>query len=228
MIESVFQAPGRFLAFLARELAPSRRRIVEAARTAVKSTLTTGLAASMQIVGPFGPLFAFRIGQPGISLGLFEGALTITCAAMMQAAIVPITGKLLDYPGLIMAFLFVGFLPPRKTARREHLESLRTFRGTLIFYEGPHRILAALEDMQEVLGDRETCIGRELTKLHEEYLFGKLSKVRDRVKELGEFVVVVGGSTGTDDAPAPLLTREAALKTLGISRNQLYDLFFKK
>jgi uncharacterized membrane protein YccC len=109
LIESVFQAPGRFLAFLARELAPSRRRIVEAARTAVKSTLTTGLAASMQIVGPFGPLFAFRIGQPGISLGLFEGALTITCAAMMQAAIVPITGKLLDYPGLIMAFLFVVF-----------------------------------------------------------------------------------------------------------------------
>jgi hypothetical protein len=90
-------------------LAPSRRRIVEAARTAVKSALTAGLAASMQIIGPFGPLFAFRIGQPGISLGLFEGALTITCAAVMQTAIVPITGKLLDYPGLIMAFLFVVF-----------------------------------------------------------------------------------------------------------------------
>jgi len=125
-------------------------------------------------------------------------------------------------------FLFVGFLPPRKTARREHLESLRTFRGTLIFYEGPHRIIAALEDMQEVLGDRETCIGRELTKLHEEYLFGKLSKVRDRIKELGEFVVVVEGLTGIDDAPARELTREVVLKTLGISRNQLYDLFFKK
>src|SRR5258708_19019080 len=63
----------------------------------------------MQIIGPFGPLFAFRIGQPGISFGLFEGALTIACAAAMQAAIVPITGELLDYPGLIMAFLFVVF-----------------------------------------------------------------------------------------------------------------------
>ena len=125
-------------------------------------------------------------------------------------------------------FLFVGFLPPRRTARREHLETLRSFPGTLIFYEGPHRILAALEDMQEILGDRETCIGRELTKIHEEYLFGKLSQVRQRIKELGEFVVVVGGFTGMNDAPAPELTRETVLKTLGISRNQLYDLFFKK
>ncbi|MBV9482126.1 MAG: hypothetical protein JO249_15465, partial [Acidobacteria bacterium] len=95
--------------FLARELAPNHRRIAEAARTAIKATLTTGLAAIMQIAGPFGPLFAFRIGQPGISFGLFEGAITIICAAAMQAAIVPITGKLLDYPGLILAFLFSVF-----------------------------------------------------------------------------------------------------------------------
>ncbi len=95
--------------FFARELAPSHRRFVEAARNATKATLTTGLAAIMQIAGPFGPLFAFRIGQPGISLGLFEGALVIVCAAAMQAAIVPITGKLLDYPGLILAFLFAVF-----------------------------------------------------------------------------------------------------------------------
>jgi len=97
------------IAFFARELAPSRRRIFEAARNATKATLAAGLAASMQILGPFGPLFAFRIGQPGISFGLFEGAVTIVCAAAMQAAIVPITGKLLDYPGLILAFLFLVF-----------------------------------------------------------------------------------------------------------------------
>ncbi|HKN00301.1 MAG TPA: FUSC family protein [Candidatus Binataceae bacterium] len=90
-------------------MAPSHRRIIEAARNAAKSTVTTGLAATMQIFGPFGPLFAFRIGQPGISLGIFEGALAIGCAAIMQAAIVPITGKLLDYPGAIMAFLFLVF-----------------------------------------------------------------------------------------------------------------------
>ena len=98
-----------FFAFLKRELAPSHRRIVEASRTATKSTITTALATAMQVLGPFGPLFAYRIGQPGLSLGIFEGALTITLAAAIQAAIVPITGKLLDYPGLIMAFVFVVF-----------------------------------------------------------------------------------------------------------------------
>jgi multidrug resistance protein MdtO len=95
--------------FLAKELAPSHRRFIEATRTALKSTLTAGIAATLQILGPFGPLFAFRIGQPGISLGLFEGGLTILTAAAVQAAIVPITGKLLEYPGLIMTFLFVVF-----------------------------------------------------------------------------------------------------------------------
>ena len=95
--------------FFARELAPSQRRFVEAARNATKATLTTALAAIMQVVGPFGPLFAFRIGQPGITLGIFEGLLIIVSAAVMQAAIVPITGKLLDSPGLIMAFLFIVF-----------------------------------------------------------------------------------------------------------------------
>src|SRR5262249_29122250 len=97
------------VAFLARALAPTHRRFVEAARTALKATITTGIAAIVQTLGPFGPLFAFRIGQPGISFGLFEGGLTIVSAAAMQAAIVPITGKLLDYPGLIMAFLFALF-----------------------------------------------------------------------------------------------------------------------
>jgi hypothetical protein len=105
----LLEAGDGFFEFLARELAPSRRRITEAARNAAKSTVTTGLATAMQVLGPFGPLFAYRIGQPGLSLGISEGALTITIAAAMQAAIVPITGKILDYPGLIMAFLFFVF-----------------------------------------------------------------------------------------------------------------------
>lgn len=109
LIDRMSEVVEGFFAFLAKELAPSHRRIIEAARNATKTTITTGLAATMQIVGPFGPLFAFRIGQPGVSLGIFEGALTIAIAAVMQAAIVPITGRLLDYPGLIMALLFVIF-----------------------------------------------------------------------------------------------------------------------
>ena len=109
MFDELFEAFDGFFGFLARELAPSRRRITEAARTAAKATVTTGLATAMQILRPFGPLFAYEIGQPRISVGIFQGAVTIVIAAAVQAAIVPITGMTPDYPGLIMAFLFVVF-----------------------------------------------------------------------------------------------------------------------
>ena len=126
-------------------------------------------------------------------------------------------------------FFFAGFLPSKKGARREKIESLGSVTATLIFYEAPHRIEETLGDLLEILGDREACIGRELTKIHEEFLFGKLSEIQSNVKARGEFVIVIGGNAAEDQplTKAPL-TREQALKTLGISRNELYDLFFKK
>src|SRR5688572_15652743 len=126
-------------------------------------------------------------------------------------------------------FLFVGFLPSKAAARREKLESLRLQHATLIFYEAPHRIENMLTDLLQILGDREACIARELTKLHEESLFGRLSELVGKVKALGEFVIVVGGNPSDErvENKQPL-TREQALKILGISRNELYDLFFKK
>jgi 16S rRNA (cytidine1402-2'-O)-methyltransferase len=123
-------------------------------------------------------------------------------------------------------FMFVGFLPAKKNARCERLRELMNVACTLIFYEAPHRIEGALEDIHEVLGDREVCIAREITKLHEEYLFGKLSEIRKNVKALGEFVVLVAGATEVREAGPR--TREEVLKKLGMTRNELYDLFFKK
>jgi len=122
-------------------------------------------------------------------------------------------------------FMFLGFLPSRKNARREKLAALANVTCTLVFYETPHRIAASLEDVQDVLGDREVCLGREVTKIHEEFLFGKISTVRERVNALGEFVIVIRGATEVREA-APV-TREEVLKKLGMTRNQLYDLFFK-
>lgn len=123
-------------------------------------------------------------------------------------------------------FMFVGFLPSKKIARREKLTSVRNVMCTLIFYEAPHRIEEVLRDMQEVLGDREVCVAREITKIHEEYLFGKFSQVTSQVKAIGEFVIVVSGATEIQQETPR--TREQVLKTLGMTRNQLYDLFFKK
>jgi 16S rRNA (cytidine1402-2'-O)-methyltransferase len=122
-------------------------------------------------------------------------------------------------------FVFLGFLPSKQNARRQKLTSIANITSTLIFYEAPHRIEESLEDLEAILGDREICIARELTKIHEEFLFGKISEVRSRVKPLGEFVVVVSGA-GEIRGAAPI-TRAEVLKKLGMTRNQLYDLFFK-
>jgi 16S rRNA (cytidine1402-2'-O)-methyltransferase len=125
-------------------------------------------------------------------------------------------------------FLFVGFLPAKKTGRRDKLAELVNIRCTLVFYEAPHRIEESLEHIQAVLGDREVCIAREITKIHEEYVFGRLSDARERVKPLGEFVVVVAGAKEQNAKDAAPLTRDQVLKKLGMTRNELYDLFFKK
>ena len=123
-------------------------------------------------------------------------------------------------------FMFIGFLPPKKMARRGKLNELAAMTCTLIFYEAPHRIEETLQDVEEVFGDREVCIARELTKMHEEYVFGKLSDARKRIKPLGEFVLIVQGATEARQQTP--LTRDDVLKKLGMTRNQLYDLFFKK
>jgi 16S rRNA (cytidine1402-2'-O)-methyltransferase len=95
-------------------------------------------------------------------------------------------------------FLFVGFLPPRRLARRRALDSLAGVRETLVVYESPVRAIASLEDMETALGDREAFLCREATKLHEEYRRGRLSELRaclvgkDVVR--GEIVVVIAGA----------------------------------
>jgi 16S rRNA (cytidine1402-2'-O)-methyltransferase len=92
------------------------------------------------------------------------------------------------------AFVFAGFPPPRRTARRAWLESMRDDRRTLVFFEAPHRIRETLSDALLVLGDREVALGRELTKFHEEILRGPTSTVLARLDEpRGEFTVVVAG-----------------------------------
>lgn len=95
-------------------------------------------------------------------------------------------------------FLFAGFLPRTASARRARLEELKHTRGTLIFYESPHRVVESLRDMMAVLGDREGFLCREVTKIHEELRRATLGEItRDlegRPEVLGEIVLVVAGA----------------------------------
>jgi 16S rRNA (cytidine1402-2'-O)-methyltransferase len=92
-------------------------------------------------------------------------------------------------------FLFVGFLPARSGERRRALERFRIEDRTLILYEAPHRIAESVADAREILGDRPACLAREVTKLHEEFLRGKLSEIAASLEERparGEITLLIG------------------------------------
>lgn len=93
-------------------------------------------------------------------------------------------------------FYFHGFLSAKDNEAKTELQALKNKAETLIFYESPHRIIRMISNLLEVLGDRDCCIARELTKLNEEYIRGTLSELakipEDTLK--GEMVVIVAGN----------------------------------
>ena len=141
------------------------------------------------------------------------------------------------------AFHFGGFLPPKMGARARLLEALAGEEATLVFYEAPHRILEALQAIQDALGPRPVVVARELTKLHEEFLRGSAEEIRaqlaarDAIK--GEFTILIGKATQPppDDTPVEeaveALVRAGAprmdaikqvARRRGLSKREVYDL----
>ena len=93
-------------------------------------------------------------------------------------------------------FVFEGFLSARKQGRRERLAMLRAEARTLVFFEAPQRVKESLKDCLDILGDREVVLAREVTKVHEEFLRGRISEVSARLdpeKLRGEITLVVRG-----------------------------------
>lgn len=105
------------------------------------------------------------------------------------------------------AFTFYGFLPRKKKEKENALAQLKQQRETLLFYESPFRVKDTLSVMQQVFGDRQIAIARELTKRHEEYLRGSISEIIDVIAERqpkGEFCIVVEGGTAETSSSDPL------------------------
>jgi 16S rRNA (cytidine1402-2'-O)-methyltransferase len=95
-------------------------------------------------------------------------------------------------------FVFEGFLPAKKQERKTKLQALRNESRTLVFYEAPHRLMESLQDLQQILGDREIVVAREVSKVYEEFLRGTLDKIIAQLAEQtvkGEITLVVRGST---------------------------------
>ncbi len=140
-------------------------------------------------------------GTPGIS---DPGEVLIKEAIKSGIQVVPIPGACAAINALIASgldtseFLFIGFLSTKPKEKKDKLEELKNETRTLIFYEAPHKILNTLEIMNEILGDRNISIGREMTKIHEQFVRGKISEVIDNIELKGEMVIIVEGSSKSE------------------------------
>ena len=141
-------------------------------------------------------------------------------------------------------FCFIGFLPSKSRKRVEHLNQLVDMDATLIFYESPRRIIAVLENMLEIFGDRYAVFSREMTKTYEEFLRGNfselLSELKTRQAIKGEITLLVSGDkieqpfsfeTIRHQVEAELKNEKTGVLQLakqfsiscGVSKNMLYD-----
>ncbi|MDX1814597.1 MAG: 16S rRNA (cytidine(1402)-2'-O)-methyltransferase [Thermodesulfobacteriota bacterium] len=120
-------------------------------------------------------------------------------------------------------FTFEGFLPARREKRRKAMQGLTTGMRTMIFYESPQRLAAFLREAAEVFGDRQACVVRELTKVHEEILRGSLSEldaeISGRGSVLGEVTIVIGGGPKTVELSVEETVRAALEEGSGSSRD---------
>jgi 16S rRNA (cytidine1402-2'-O)-methyltransferase len=164
-------------------------------------------------------------GTPGIS---DPGYRLVSEARAEGLPVIPVPGPNAAVAALSVSglptdrFLFVGFLPRKAQARKSALAELAQVPATLVFHESPVRIVEALADMVDALGDRSAFLCREATKVHEEYLRGTLGEIRaslgSRGAVKGEVVLVVAGAA---EEPPPAESVEetfAGLVARGLTR----------
>lgn len=138
-------------------------------------------------------------GTPGLSDPGYE---LITAAIGRGVHVVPIPGPSAVITALVVSglptdqFLYLGFLPRRQGQRQRLLNSLTDEPRTLVGFETRYRLVDALVDIEEILGDRRLSVCRELTKVHEEIFRGSVSQAREYFAEpRGEFTLVIEGKT---------------------------------
>ncbi len=191
--------------------------------------------AGMPAVSDPGEELVRTCAEAGITIQAVPGA----CAAVTALALSGLpSGR----------FTFEGFLSTAKKSRFEHLNTLKTEKRTMIFYEAPHKLRATLRDMLNTFGDRRVSISREMTKLHEETLRTTLKEASahfEATAPRGEFVLVIEGAalpdtpeTSLDDALSAVFKLRGAGHSLkdavkqcagetGLPKNVLYDAALK-
>jgi 16S rRNA (cytidine1402-2'-O)-methyltransferase len=190
------------------------------------------------------------VSDAGTPLISDPGFTVVAVARKAGFDVIPIPGACAAIAALCVAglptdrFVFEGFLPAKGSARRERLRELLSETRTLIFYEAPHRIVEALEDLAAEFGEREASVSRELTKRFETHYRGTLAELAksaasDADIQRGEIVIVVSGNTQSRgsgeslnvdqllrtlaDELSPAQAAKIAAKLTGAKRSELYE-----
>ena len=188
-------------------------------------------------------------GMPGISDPGYE---LISAAWECGIRVIPIPGPSVIITALAISglptdkFIYLGFLPRKAGSRRRLLQSVASQTGTIVAFESPHRLVEALKDIMDTLGDRRIAICRELTKIYEEVFGGTVSQALEHFTQpRGEFTLVI---EGRGDKEKPKLTedvqrrlnsmrqsglpaREAIARLTvetGLSRRELYRFWLRR
>lgn len=205
------------------------------------------------------PLLIERIAS-GLSIALVSNAGTPTVSdpgyILLQSAVekgikvIPIPGASAGIAALSISglpndsFVFIGFCAKKKAKRLKQLQELADEKRTLIFYENPGRILAFMEELADVMGDRNAVLCREMTKLHEEFLRGRLSELKDMLSHRpavkGECTLLVKGCEEKKEVSRDVMRAELIealdkkggkiseasriiAKKYGLSKNEVYE-----
>jgi 16S rRNA (cytidine1402-2'-O)-methyltransferase len=146
-------------------------------------------------------------GTPGLNDPGYE---LVGAAIAAGHTVSPIPGPSAPVAALVVsglptdAFLYLGYLPRKPVERRRRLAETAAQPYTLIFLEAPHRMVEALEDMLQVLGNRRMAAARELTKIHEEVFRGTVEQALEhftRTEPRGEFTLVIAGHSAEETGP---------------------------
>jgi 16S rRNA (cytidine1402-2'-O)-methyltransferase len=139
-------------------------------------------------------------GSPGLS----DPAYRLVNAAVEEGIVIEaLPGASALIPALTASglptdrFFFEGFLPVKQGKRKKRLEQLYEYPHTLVMYESVHRIRKSLADISDIFDERPVCVGREISKMHEEYIRGTASELAayfENKTPKGEFVIVIAGN----------------------------------
>ncbi len=187
-------------------------QIIEAIKTGSKVALVCD--AGMPGISDPGSILVSRARSYGIRVEALPGP---------SALVTALAGC--GYTG---PFRFLEFFPRKRSFRMREIARMAVSRDLVVFYESPRRVVSTLKSIRDVIGDREVCVAREVSKLYEEYISGPLSDVISRLERepvRGEITVIVRGSEPIDEVDESFVAEKAReLMAKGYTRRDIIDI----